>query len=136
MVRRLRFLRYRRRNPHQRKQLRGLAASAGLGPHGVRMTLPSFTCPQLPVFGAPDGIVVQVPAGELTSVIQTLSQQLGMGYPTELSQRREVNCQPVKLDHDQRSYLQEGRTPAGAALLDTALALATEGIGRASSRVG
>lgn len=93
------------------------------------MMLPSFTGPQRPVFNAPGGLMVQVPAGELTSQIQTLSQQPGMGYLSELTQRTDVNWQPVKLAYDQWSYEQEGLTPAGAALLSVAVAWATGGMG-------
>jgi filamentous hemagglutinin len=93
------------------------------------MTLPSFTGPQRPVFNAPGGLAVQVPAGELRTQIQTLSQQPGMGYLSDLSQRSDVNWQPVKLAFDQWSYKQEGLTPAGAALLSVAVAWATGGMG-------
>ena len=58
------------------------------------MTLPSFTGPQRPVFNAPGGLVVQVPDGELRTQIQTLSQQPGMAYLSDLSQRNDVNWQP------------------------------------------
>lgn len=101
----------------------------GSGSTVETMTLPSFTGPQRPVFNAPGGISVQIPAGELTSQIQTLSQQPGMGYLAELSLRKDVNWQPVKLAYDQWSYKQEGLTPAGAALLGAAVAWATGGMG-------
>lgn len=101
----------------------------GSGSTVETMTLPSFTGPQRPVFNAPGGLMVQVPAGELSSQIQTLSQQPGMGYLTELSQRSDVDWQPVKLAFDQWSYKQEGLTPAGAALLGAAVAWATGGMG-------
>ena len=73
--------------------------------------------------------MVQVPAGELRTQIQTLSQQPGMAYLNELAQRNDVNWQPVKLAHDQWNYKQEGLTPAGAALLGAAVAWATGGMG-------
>lgn len=101
----------------------------GSGSTVETMTLPSFTGPQRPVFNAPGGLVVQVPAGELRTQIQTLSQQPGMAYLNELAQRNDVNWQPVKLAHDQWNYKQEGLTPAGAALLGAAVAWATGGTG-------
>jgi filamentous hemagglutinin len=93
------------------------------------LTLPSFTGPRTPSFSAPGGITVQIPAGEFRSQIQTLAQQPGMGYLNELTARRDVNWQPVKLAHDQWDYKQEGLTPAGAALLSVAVAWATGGMG-------
>ena len=97
----------------------------GSGSTVETMTLPSFTGPQRPVFNAPGGLVVQVPDGELRTQIQTLSQQPGMAYLSDLSQRNDVDWQPVKLAFDQWSYKQEGLTPAGAALLSVAVAWAT-----------
>lgn len=101
----------------------------GSGSTVETMTLPSFTGPQRPVFNAPGGLVVQVPDGELRTQIQTLSQQPGMAYLSDLSQRNDVDWQPVKLAFDQWSYKQEGLTPAGAALLSVAVAWATGGMG-------
>lgn len=101
----------------------------GSGSTVETMTLPSFIGPTPPVFNAPGGLTVQVPEGELTTQIQTLSQQPGMAYLNELGQRKDVNWQPVKLAFDQWSYEQEGLTPAGAALLGAAVAWATGGMG-------
>lgn len=101
----------------------------GSGSTVETMTLPSFSGPQRPVFNAPGGLMVQVPAGELRTQIQTLSQQPGMGYLSELSQRNDVDWQPVKLAYEQWNYKQEGLTPAGAALLGVAVAWATGGMG-------
>lgn len=101
----------------------------GSGSTVETMTLPSFTGPTPPVFSAPGGLTVQVPEGELTAQIQTLSQQPGMAYLNELGQRKDVNWQPVKLAFDQWSYEQEGLTPAGAALLGAAVAWATGSMG-------
>ena len=82
------------------------------------------------MFSAPGGISVQIPEGsEIKTQIQTLSQQPGMAYLNELSQRKDVNWQPVKLAFDQWSYKQESLTPAGAALLGAAVAWATGGHG-------
>jgi len=94
------------------------------------LTLPSFTGPDTTPFKAPGGISVQIPEGsEFKTQIQTLSKQPGMAYLNELSQRKDVNWQPVKLAFDQWSYKQEGLTPAGAALLGAAVAWATGGMG-------
>lgn len=79
------------------------------------MALPSFSGPKPPVFSAPGGISVQIPEGsEIKTQIQTLSQQPGMTYLNGLSQRKDVNWQPVKLAFDPWSYKQEGLTPATA----------------------
>jgi hypothetical protein len=75
-------------------------------------------------FKAPGGITVQIPAGEFRSQIATLSQQPGMGYLNELTQRNDVDWQPVKLAHDKWDFKQEGLTPAGAALVAVAVAWA------------
>lgn len=101
----------------------------GSGSTVETMTLPSFTGPTPPVFNAPGGLAVQVPAGEFTTQIQNLSQQPGMSYLNELTLRKDVNWQPVKLAFDQWSYEQEGLTAAGAALLSVAVAWATGGMG-------
>jgi large exoprotein involved in heme utilization and adhesion len=72
---------------------------------------------------------VQIPAGEFRSQIATLSAQPGMGYLNELTQRRDVNWQPVRLAYEQWDYRQEGLTEAGAALIGIAVAMATGGAG-------
>jgi large exoprotein involved in heme utilization and adhesion len=86
------------------------------------LTLPSFTGPRTPSFSAPGGITVQIPVGEFRSQIASLSAQPGMGYLNELTARRDVNWQPVRLAYEQWDYKQEGLTPAGAALLAVAVA--------------
>lgn len=93
------------------------------------LTLPSFTGTIHTPFRAPGGISVQIPAGEFRSQIATLSQQPGMGYLNELAARSDVNWQPVKLAHDKWDFKQEGLTPAGAALIGFAVAMATGGAG-------
>jgi filamentous hemagglutinin len=93
------------------------------------LTLPSFTGTVNTPFKAPGGITAQIPAGEFRSQIATLSAQPGMGYLNELAARSDVNWQPVKLAHDQWNYKQEGLTPAGAALIGFAVAMATGGAG-------
>jgi filamentous hemagglutinin len=52
-----------------------------------------------------------------------------MGYLNELAARNDVNWQPVELAHDQWDFKQEGLTPAGAALIGFAVAMATGGAG-------
>jgi len=64
-----------------------------------------------------------------TTYVQEVSNLCGMGYLNDLTARKDVNWQPVKLAHDQWSYSQEGLTPAGAALLGVAVAWATGGMG-------
>ncbi len=95
------------------------------------LALPSFTGPSKPVFSAPGGLSVQIPEGNFKSQIQNLSQQPGMGYLNDLTARKDVNWQPVKLAHETWNYQQEGLTPAGAALLSVAVAWATAGQGAA-----
>ena len=67
------------------------------GSNRETLSLPSFTGKDNTPFQAPGGISVQIPAGEFKSQIATLSAQPGMGYLGELSQRTDVNWQPVKL---------------------------------------
>lgn len=82
------------------------------------LVLPSFTGPTTPKFSAPGGLSVQLPAGsDFKSQIQTLAAQPGMGYLNALTQRSDVNWQPVKLAYEQWDYKQSGLTPAGAALV-------------------
>jgi large exoprotein involved in heme utilization and adhesion len=88
------------------------------------LTLPSFTGTVNTPFKAPGGITVQIPEGDFRSQIATLSAQPGMGYLNELTQRNDVNWQPVKLAHEQWNFQQEGLTPAGAALVAVAVAWA------------
>ena len=72
----------------------------------------------------PGSIKVQIPASDFKSQIATLSALPGMGYLSDLAARKDVNWQPVKLAHEQWNYKQEGLTPAGAALVAVAVALA------------
>lgn len=99
------------------------------GSIGETLNLPSFTGPSKPIFTAPGGLSVQIPSGDFTSQINTLSRQPGMGYLNELTQRRDVDWQRVKLAHDQWDFKQEGLTPAGAVLVAVAVAWATGGMG-------
>lgn len=100
---------------------------SGAGSTTETLALPSFAGGG--TFSAPGGLSVQIPDGDFKTQIATLSAQPGMGYLTELTARKDVNWQPVKLAHDQWSYSQEGLTPAGAALLGVAVAWATGGMG-------
>jgi filamentous hemagglutinin len=100
---------------------------SGSGSTTQTMALPSFAGGG--TFTAPGGILVQVPDGDFKSQIQSLSSQPGMGYLNDLTARKDVNWQAVKLAHDQWSYSQEGLTPAGAALIGLAVAMATGGAG-------
>jgi filamentous hemagglutinin len=93
------------------------------------LTLPSFTGTVNTPFKAPGGITVQIPEGDFTSQITTLSAQPGMGYLNELTTRRDVNWQPVKLAYESWNYQQEGLTAAGAAIIGFAVAMATGGAG-------
>ena len=93
------------------------------------LTLPSFTGTINTPFRAPGGITVQIPEGDMRSQISTLSAQPGMGYLNELTQRNDVDWQRVKLAHDKWDFKQEGLTPAGAALIGFAVAMATGGVG-------
>ncbi len=56
-----------------------------------------------------------------------------MDYLNALTARTDVKWEPVKLAFDKWEYKQEGLTPAGAALLSAAVALATGGVGAVSS---
>jgi filamentous hemagglutinin len=98
------------------------------------LVLPSFTGPSKPTFTAPGGLSVQIAEGDFKSQIITLGAQPGMGYLNDLAARKDVNWQPVKLAFEQWDYKQEGLTPAGAALIGFAVAMATGGAG--SSMLG
>ena len=80
-------------------------------------------------FSAPGGLSVQIPEGDFKTQVQTLSQQPGMGYLNDLAARKDVDWQRVKLANDQWNYSQSGLTPAGAALIGLAVAMATGGAG-------
>lgn len=95
------------------------------------LILPSFNGPTKPVFSAPGGLSVQIPAGDFRTQINTLATQPGMAYLNDLAARQDINWQPVKLAHDTWDYRQAGLTPAGAALLSVAVAWATAGSGAA-----
>ena len=78
----------------------------------------------------PGGLIVQIPqSSDFKTQIQTLASQPGMSYLNDLTLRKDVNWQPVKLAYEQWSYKQEGLTPAGAALVAVAVAAATGGAG-------
>ncbi len=66
-------------------------------------------------------------AGNLKDQIAALSQQSGMGYLKDLASNPRIKWEQVKLAHDQWSYSQQGLTPAGAALLSIAVAVASGG---------
>lgn len=68
-------------------------------------------------------------SGDLAAQLASLSQRPGMGYLSELNQRRDVNWRPVQLAYEQWQYEQEGLTGAGAALVAVAVAWATGGMG-------
>ena len=87
-------------------------------------------------FSAPGGITVQIPDGDFKSQIQSLSAQPGMGYLNDLVARKDVNWQAVQLAHDQWSYSQSGLTPAGAALLAVAAAVAWAAGGMGAKLIG
>jgi hypothetical protein len=110
--------------PHAHRADRHQSEQAHQGSREETLTLPSFTGPRTPSFSAPGGITVQIPVGEFRSQIAALSAQPGMGYLNELTARRDVNWQPVKLAFDSWDFKQEGLTPAGAALLAAAVAWA------------
>lgn len=86
------------------------------------LKLPSFNGPSAPAFVGP--VLADIPAGDFTSQVQSLSQLPGMSYIGSLAQRNDVNWQPVKLAYESWQYEQEGLTAAGAALLGAAVALA------------
>jgi filamentous hemagglutinin len=91
------------------------------------LRLPSFTGPSAPVFNGP--VLADIPAGEFTTQIASLSQQPGLAYLNQLGQRSDVNWRPVQLAYDQWQYEQEGLTGAGAALVAVAVAWVTGGTG-------
>jgi filamentous hemagglutinin len=81
-------------------------------------------------FSAPGGIDVQLPAGDpLKQQVQSLSQQPGMAWLNDLSQRKDVNWQEIKLAKDSWSYDQQGLTQAGAIIVAVAVMAATSGAG-------
>ena len=81
-------------------------------------------------FSAPGGIDVQLPAGDpLKEQIQSLSQQPGMAWLNDLSQRKDVNWQEIKLAKDKWDYSQEGLTQTGAIMIAIAVTIATQGSG-------
>jgi hypothetical protein len=100
---------------------------SGSGSTTETLALPTFAGGG--TFSAPGGLSVQIPDGDFKAQIATLSAQPGMGYLNDLTARTDVNWQPVKLAHDQWSYSQEGLTPAGAALIGLAVAVASGGAG-------
>ena len=100
---------------------------SGSGSTTQTLALPSFAGGG--TFTAPGGISVQIPEGDFKSQITSLSQQPGMGYLNDLTNRKDVNWQAVKLANDQWNYSQQGLTPVGAALIGLAVAMATGGAG-------
>ncbi len=68
-------------------------------------------------------------AQNLQSQLLTLSQQPGLAYLQDLQTNPKVNWEQIKLANEQWNYSQQGLTPAGAALLSIAVAVATNGMG-------
>ncbi|WP_090143243.1 hemagglutinin repeat-containing protein [Limnohabitans sp. DM1] len=77
--------------------------------------------------GAGINTTVQIPEGNLKDQIAALSQQPGLGYLNDLASNPNIKWEQVKLAHDEWSYSQQGLTPAGAALLSIAVAVASGG---------
>lgn len=65
----------------------------------------------------------------LQNQIDLLSAQPGLAYLKDLQANPQVNWEQIKLANEQWSYSQQGLTPAGAALLSIAIAVATNGMG-------
>lgn len=81
-------------------------------------------------FSAPGGIDVQLPAGDpLKEQVQSMSKQPGMEWLNDLSQRKDVNWQEIKLAKDSWNYDQQGLTQAGAIIVAIAVMVATAGAG-------
>ena len=70
-----------------------------------------------------------VAQSSVQSQIDTLSQQPGLGYLSQLQNNPNVNWSQIQLAKDQWNYSQQGLTPAGAALLAIAIAVYTGGMG-------
>jgi filamentous hemagglutinin family protein len=70
---------------------------------------------------------VVIPEGDLKKQVLTLSQQPGQAYIAELAKDPRINWQQVKLAYDKWDYSAQGLTPAGAALLAIAVAVASGG---------
>jgi filamentous hemagglutinin len=65
----------------------------------------------------------------LQNQIDLLSAQPGLAYLKDLQTNPQVNWEQIKLANEHWSYSQQGLTPAGAALLSIAIAVATNGMG-------
>jgi adhesin HecA-like repeat protein len=70
---------------------------------------------------------VQIPEGNLKDQVAALSQQPGLEYLKDLANDPKIKWEQVKLAHDEWQYDQQGLTPAGAALLSIAVAVASGG---------
>jgi hypothetical protein len=70
-----------------------------------------------------------VAQSSVQSQLDTLSQQPGLSYLSQLQNNPNVNWSQIQLAKDQWSYSQQGLTPAGAALLAIAIAVYTGGMG-------
>ena len=77
--------------------------------------------------GAGITTTVQIPEGNLKDQVAALSQQPGLAYLKDLANDPKIKWDQVKLAHDEWSYSQQGLTPAGAALLSIAVAVASGG---------
>ena len=102
-------------------------SDSGSGSTVETLYLPLFLGQGSPIFGGP--VLAQIPEGDLKHQVSVLSQQPGMTYLQSISQLSSTQWYPVKLAFDQWSYSQQGLTPAGAALLAVAVAVATQGAG-------
>ncbi len=78
---------------------------------------------------APQPASKPVAQSSVQSQIDTLSQQPGLGYLSQLQNNPNVSWSQIQLAKDQWQYSQQGLTPAGAALLAIAVAYFTAGMG-------
>ncbi|MFD1804795.1 DUF637 domain-containing protein [Pasteurella oralis] len=105
---------------------------AGKGELVESLILPSFKG-EKPIFDAPNGIIADIPEGDLKTELEKLIQKPEYAYLKELKSNGNVNWNQVALAYDKWEYEHEGLTGAAAALIAIAVAVVTAGAGAAGA---
>lgn len=105
---------------------------AGKGELVESLILPSFKG-EKPIFDAPNGIIADIPEGDLKTELEKLIQKPEYAYLKELKSDENVDWNQVALAYNKREYEHEGLTGAVAALIAISVAIVTSGTGTAGT---
>ncbi|MXN88845.1 two-partner secretion domain-containing protein [Pasteurella canis] len=105
---------------------------AGKGELVESLILPSFKG-EKPIFDAPNGIIADIPEGDLKTELEKLIQKPEYAYLKALKSDENVDWNQVALAYNKWEYEHEGLTGAAAALIAISVAIVTSGAGTAGA---